>query len=63
LVAVFVKLNSYLINIEANGAEFREVRGSYFPNKQALPASTLVQVPRLANLLEIEAIAILPPKA
>jgi enamine deaminase RidA (YjgF/YER057c/UK114 family) len=61
-----VKLNSYLTNIEANGAEFREVRGSYFLNKQALPASTLVQVPRLANLaflLEIEAIAILPPKA
>ena len=61
-----VKLNSYLTNIEANGTEFREVRGSYFPNKQALPASTLVQVPRLANpafLLEIEAIAILPPKA
>ena len=61
-----VKLNSYLINIEANGAEFREVRGSYYQNKSALPASTLVQVPRLANpayLLEIEAIAILPPKA
>src|SRR5262245_37066250 len=61
-----VKLNSYLTNIEANGVEFREVRGSYFPNKQALPASTLVQVPRLANpafLLEIEAVAILPPKA
>ena len=61
-----VKLNSYLTNIETNGREFREVRGSYFPNKQALPASTLVQVPRLANpafLLEIEAIAILPPKA
>src|SRR5262249_14880446 len=59
-------VNSYLTNIEANGAEFREVRGSYFPNKQALPASTLVQVPRLANpafLLEIEAVAILPPKA
>ena len=61
-----VKLNSYLTNIETNGTEFREVRGSYFSNKQALPASTLVQVPRLANpafLLEIEAIAILPPKA
>ena len=61
-----VKLKSYLTNIETNGTEFREVRGSYFPNKQALPASTLVQVPRLANpafLLEIEAIAILPPKA
>ena len=61
-----VKLNSYLTDIEANGAEFREVRGSSFPNKSALPASTLLQVPRLANpayLLEIEAIAILPPKA
>jgi 2-iminobutanoate/2-iminopropanoate deaminase len=61
-----VKLTSYLTNLEANGAEFREVRGSYFPNKQALPASTLLQVPRLANpafLLEVEAIAVLPPKA
>jgi 2-iminobutanoate/2-iminopropanoate deaminase len=61
-----VKLTSYLTNLEANGAEFREVRGSYFPNKQALPASTLLQVPRLANpafLVEVEAVAILPPKA
>ena len=42
------------------------MRGSYFPNKAALPASTLLQVPRLANpafLLEVEAIAVLPPKA
>ena len=61
-----VKLTSYLTNLDANGAEFREIRGSYFPNKQALPASTLLQVPRLANpafLVEVEAIAILPPKA
>ena len=61
-----VKLNSYLTNIEGNAPEFREVRGSYFPNKAALPASTLVQVPRLANpafMVEVEAIAILPPKA
>jgi 2-iminobutanoate/2-iminopropanoate deaminase len=61
-----VKLTSYLTNIEANAAEFREIRGSYFPNKAALPASTLLQVPRLANpgyLLEVEAIAILPPRA
>jgi 2-iminobutanoate/2-iminopropanoate deaminase len=61
-----VKLTSYLTNIETNGAEFREVRGSYFPNKNALPASTLVQISRLANpafLVEVEAIAILPPKA
>ena len=61
-----VKLTSYLTNIEANAAEFREVRASYFPNKAALPASTLLQISRLANpafLLEVEAIAILPPKA
>ena len=61
-----VKLTSYLTNLEANGAEFREVRGSYFPNKNALPASTLLQISRLANpayLVEVEAIAILPPKA
>jgi enamine deaminase RidA (YjgF/YER057c/UK114 family) len=60
-----VKLTSYLTNIEANGVEFREIRGSYFPNKAALPASTLLQVPRLASpayLLEVEAIAILPPR-
>jgi enamine deaminase RidA (YjgF/YER057c/UK114 family) len=61
-----VKITSYLTNLDANGAEFREVRASYFTNKAALPASTLLQVPRLANpafLVEVEAIAILPPKA
>src|SRR5437660_8771001 len=60
-----VKLNSYLTDIEANADEYREVRASYFTNKAALPAATLVQVARLANpayLLEVEAIAILPPK-
>jgi enamine deaminase RidA (YjgF/YER057c/UK114 family) len=61
-----VKLTSYLTNLEAHGPEFREVRGSYFPNKEALPASTLLQISRLANpayLVEVEAVAILPPKA
>jgi 2-iminobutanoate/2-iminopropanoate deaminase len=61
-----VKLNSYLTDIETNANEFREVRARYFTNKSALPASTLVQVVRLANpsyLLEVEAIAVLPPKA
>jgi enamine deaminase RidA (YjgF/YER057c/UK114 family) len=61
-----VKINSYLTDIEANAPEFREVRAQYFTNKSALPAATLVQVGRLANpayLLEVEAIAILPPKA
>src|SRR5882724_5415363 len=61
-----VKLNSYLTDIEANANEFREVRARYFTNKSALPAATLVQVARLANpnfLLEVEVIAVLPPKA
>ena len=61
-----VKLNSYLTDIEANANEFREVRAQYFTNRSALPASTLVQVARLANpnyLLEVEVIAVLPPKA
>jgi enamine deaminase RidA (YjgF/YER057c/UK114 family) len=61
-----VKLTSYLTDIEANADAFREVRASYFPNKAALPASTLLQISRLANsayLLEVEAIAILAPRA
>jgi enamine deaminase RidA (YjgF/YER057c/UK114 family) len=61
-----VKLTSYLTDIKANGDVFREVRASYFPNKAALPASTLLQISRLANsayVLEVEAIAILPPRA
>jgi enamine deaminase RidA (YjgF/YER057c/UK114 family) len=61
-----VKLTSYLTDLEANAAVYREVRASYFPNKAALPASTLLQISRLANsayLIEVEAIAILPPRA
>jgi 2-iminobutanoate/2-iminopropanoate deaminase len=61
-----VKLTSYLTNIEANAPEYRQVRASYFTNRSALPASTLLQVPRLANpayLLEVEVIAVLPPRA
>jgi enamine deaminase RidA (YjgF/YER057c/UK114 family) len=61
-----VKITSYLTDIEANADVFRDVRASYFPNKAALPASTLLQISRLANpafLLEVEAIAILAPKA
>jgi enamine deaminase RidA (YjgF/YER057c/UK114 family) len=61
-----VKLTSYLTNIEANAAEYRTVRASYFPNRSTLPASTLLQISRLANpayLLEVEVIAVLPPRA
>jgi enamine deaminase RidA (YjgF/YER057c/UK114 family) len=61
-----VKLNTYMLDIDRDGPVYREVRSSYFSNKSSLPASTLLQVSRLANkdyLLEVEALAILPPKA
>jgi enamine deaminase RidA (YjgF/YER057c/UK114 family) len=61
-----VKLTTYMLDIDRDGATYREVRASYFSNKSALPASTLLQVSRLANkdyLLEVEVLAILPPKA
>ena len=60
-----VRITSYLVDLERDGAAFREVRASYFPNKAALPASTLLQVSRLANpayLVEIDVIAVLPAK-
>jgi enamine deaminase RidA (YjgF/YER057c/UK114 family) len=61
-----VKLNSYLVDIATNQPTFRDVRASYFSGKAALPASTSVGVPALAQagfLIEVEAIAVLPPKA
>jgi enamine deaminase RidA (YjgF/YER057c/UK114 family) len=61
-----VKLNTYMLDIDRDGPAYREVRTSYFSNKSTLPASTLLQVSRLANpayLLEVEVLAILPPKA
>jgi enamine deaminase RidA (YjgF/YER057c/UK114 family) len=59
-----VKLNSYLTDIAANAQAFREVRDLYV-NKAARPAATLVQITRLAQpgyLVEVEAIAVLPPR-
>lgn len=60
-----VRVTSYLIDIERDGAAFREVRLSYFPDKDALPPSTLLEVSRLANpafLVEIDIVAVLPLK-
>jgi len=54
-----IKMTAYHTNLDANAAIYREVRGSYVPN-------TLLQILRLANpayQLEVEIIAILPPKA
>ena len=60
-----VRLTTYITDIEQNADIYREVRASTFANKTALPASTLVQVTRLADpsyLVEVDAIAILPPR-
>jgi 2-iminobutanoate/2-iminopropanoate deaminase len=61
-----VRLTTYLTDIEQNADVYREVRASFFANKSALPASTLLQVTRLANpsyFIEVDATAILPPRA
>jgi enamine deaminase RidA (YjgF/YER057c/UK114 family) len=61
-----VKMTTYLTDIEQNADAYREVRASFFANKATLPASTLLQITRLANpsyLIEVEAMAVLPPKA
>ena len=61
-----VRITTYLTDIQQNADVYREVRASFLSNKSALPASTLVQVTRLADpsyLIEVDAIAILPPRA
>ena len=61
-----VRLVTYLTDIEQNSDAYREVRASFFSNKSTLPASTLLQVTRLANssyLIEVDATAILQPRA
>ena len=61
-----VKINSCLTDMEKNATEYRAVRAQYFTNKAAQPASTLVQVGRLADptqLVEVEVIAVVPLKA
>jgi enamine deaminase RidA (YjgF/YER057c/UK114 family) len=62
--ADIVKLNSYLAHI-ADLPILREVRARYL-NGAALPASTTLAVSGFARagaLLEIEAVAVLPPRA
>jgi reactive intermediate/imine deaminase len=56
-----VKINTYTTDVEAFLASSSEVRAEYF--KGNLPASTLVQISKLARpglLVEIEAIAAVP---
>jgi enamine deaminase RidA (YjgF/YER057c/UK114 family) len=59
-----VKLNNYIVDIATNIAHYREVRDKYV-STGAPPASTTVGVPTLARpgaVIEVEAIAFLPPK-
>jgi 2-iminobutanoate/2-iminopropanoate deaminase len=61
-----VRLTTYMTDLEQNADAYREVRASFFSNKSALPASTLLQITRLANpsyFIEVDATAILPPRA
>jgi len=59
-----VKINSYFVDMAHIGI-FREVRDTFL-NTKAPPASTAVAISALARpgaLFEIEAVAVLPPKA
>jgi reactive intermediate/imine deaminase len=59
-----VKLNYYLVDI-SQIATVREVRADYLDDDR-LPASTAIQVARLLRedlLIEIEAVAVIPPPA
>ena len=59
-----VKLNAFLTDIRAQLPIYREVRDK-FVNVAAPPASTTIEIPKLARegaLLEVEAIAVLPPR-
>jgi 2-iminobutanoate/2-iminopropanoate deaminase len=61
-----VKITTYLTDIEQNADAYREVRASFFANRATLPASTLLQITRLANpsyLIEVEVMAVLPSRA
>ena len=59
-----IKLNAFLTDIRAQLPIYREVRDK-FVNVAAPPASTTLEVPKLARegaLLEVEAIAVLPAR-
>ena len=60
-----IKLNVYIIDLHKNQPIFSEVKQQYV-NKLAPPASTTVAVPALTRegaLVEVEAVAALPPAA
>jgi enamine deaminase RidA (YjgF/YER057c/UK114 family) len=59
-----VKLNTYLTDIRAQLPIVRDIRDKYI-NTAAPPASTMLEISKLARegaLIEVEAVAILPPR-
>jgi enamine deaminase RidA (YjgF/YER057c/UK114 family) len=61
-----VKLNGYLTDAKAQLPILREVRDAYLSKDTPPPASTVVQVVALAReglMIEVEVVAVLPPKA
>jgi enamine deaminase RidA (YjgF/YER057c/UK114 family) len=61
-----IKVNGYMVNLNPHDVStYREVRHRYF-DRAALPASTLVGVPKLVHddlLLEVEVVAAVAPAA
>ena len=60
-----VKLNSFIVDMPANIAAYREARVQMFGSRREPPASTTVGVAALVNpdlLLEVEAVIVLPEK-
>jgi enamine deaminase RidA (YjgF/YER057c/UK114 family) len=60
-----IKLNVYMLDLRKDHPIFSEVKQQYI-NERAPPASTTVQVPLLTRdgiLVEVEAVAVLPPAA
>jgi 2-iminobutanoate/2-iminopropanoate deaminase len=60
-VSDIIKINSYVVDLPANTAAYREARTPYLKEGTALPASTVVGVTSLAvegQLIEVEVIAV-----
>jgi enamine deaminase RidA (YjgF/YER057c/UK114 family) len=56
-----IKINSYVVDLPANNAAYREARAPYMKEGVALPAATSIGVTALAvegQLLEVEVIAV-----
>jgi len=60
-VSDIIKINSFVVDLPANNAAYREARAPYQPQGVPLPASTSVGVTSLAvegQLIEVEVIAV-----